>query len=87
MSRLSTLVSLLPRLLAFIWRTSPFLTSVAMLLAIGNAAVVPSQIWLTKVIIDQIVENVSSAIEGSYALTNFVFPVAGIVWRLDTWRN
>ncbi len=83
-SRLSTLVSLLPRLLAFIWRTSPFLTSVAMLLAIGNAAVVPSQIWLTKVIIDQIAENVSSAIEGSYALTNFVLPVAGIfgVWVL-----
>ena len=78
-SRLSTLVSLLPRLLAFIWRTSPFLTSVAVLLAIGNAAVVPSQIWLTKVIIDQIAENVSSAIEGSYALTNFVLPVAGIV--------
>ena len=78
-SRLSTLVSLLPRLLAFIWRTSPFLTSVAVLLAIGNAAVVPSQIWLTKVIIDRIAENVSSAIEGSYALTNFVLPVAGIV--------
>ena len=78
-SRLSALVSLLPRLLAFIWRTSPFLTFVAVLLAIGNAAVVPSQIWLTKVIIDQIAENVSSAIEGSYALTNFVLPVAGIV--------
>ena len=40
-SRLSTLASLLPRLLAFIWRTNPFLTSVAGLLAIGNAAVVP----------------------------------------------
>ncbi len=84
MSRLSTVVSLLPRLLAFVWRTSPFLTSVSVLLAIGNAAVVPSQIWITKVIIDQIAENVSSAAEDSYSPTSFVLPVAGVfgVWVL-----
>ena len=54
------LLHLVPRLLALLWRASPALTSAAAALTLVNAAVVPAQIWFTKVAIDRVLASLQS---------------------------
>jgi len=79
------LLSLSSRLVKLVWETSPKYTLLAILLTVAGAAVLPAQIWISKVIIDQILDMLTQT-EGVASLDWYtvLLPIGGIalVWIL-----
>lgn len=50
----------IPRVLKLVWQTSPRLSLAMGALAIGQAAIPASQVWLSKLIIDAVVDSIRS---------------------------
>ena len=67
------------RVLMLVWRAKPVYLNVAVSLAAISAAVTPTQIWLSKVIIDRITESVGLAGASSFEWDRIVVPILGIL--------
>ncbi len=71
------------RLACLMWEASPHYALLALLVVVLSAAVLPAQIWISKIIIDRIMEEVSrpTAMADWRAL---LLPIGGIAaaWGL-----
>lgn len=76
-----------PRVLKLVWETSPLYSILAVFLTLCSAVVLPTQIWITKLIIDRIAEMVQGATQALtidwYAVLTPV-GVLVLVWGLGT---
>ena len=61
---LARLLRYYPRVLRMVWDANPKYALLSMLLTIASAAVPPLQVWLSKTIIDQVVDTVQSSAQG-----------------------
>ena len=74
-----------PRVLKLIWDASPRYASLALFLMIVSAAALPAQIWISKVIIDRIIEAIQASPSGTSPNWHAVLAPIGaiaLVWVL-----
>ena len=78
---LRELIRLLPRVIRLIWQVSPLTVCALLALSSITALVPPTVIWLTKVIVDRVVESIGSQVDWSYLM----IPVAIVfsIWVVN----
>ena len=78
MDRLGTAVSVVPRVIAFAWNAKPLILLITIVFSIVIALVPAGIVWMTKLIVDGVVETSGSARGIGIELVPFALTVLGL---------